>query len=53
MEIVKKRGRRVRGAMSTPAAARGDAVLLGTEAADSTLYWNGKTYRWVESEGGE
>ena len=53
MSIINKRGRRPRGALRAPAAARGDAVLLGTEAADSILYWNGKTYRWEESEGGE
>jgi hypothetical protein len=52
MEIVSKRGRR-RAASQPPAAAKGDSILLGTEAAESTLYWNGKTYRWQESEGGE
>ncbi|MEP6569546.1 MAG: hypothetical protein ABJC10_07215 [Acidobacteriota bacterium] len=53
MEIISKRGRRPRGAFRAPAAARGDAILFGTEAADSMLYWDGKTYRWHELEGGE
>lgn len=53
MELIRKRARRTRGATRPPAAAQGDAILLGTEAADSILYWNGKTYRWQESEGGE
>jgi hypothetical protein len=53
MEFVKKNGRRSRTAMAAPRTARGDAVSLGTEAADSVLYWDGKTYRWLESEGGE
>jgi hypothetical protein len=53
MELVKKRGRRSPTAMRPPATAKGDSVSLPTEAADSILYWNGKTYRWVESEGGE
>lgn len=53
MEIVRKVGKRRRGAMRPPASARGDSILLGTEAADSILFWNGKTYRWQESEGGE
>jgi hypothetical protein len=52
MEILSKRGKR-RAASRPPAAAKGDAILLGTEAAESILYWNGKTYRWAESEGGE
>lgn len=52
MEILSKRGKR-RAASRPPATAKGDSILLGTEAAESTLYWNGKTYRWVESEGGE
>ena len=53
MQIIRKRGRRTRGASRVPAAARGDAILLGTEAAEGILYWNGKTYRWQKSEGGE
>lgn len=53
MELIRKRRTRARGQTRAPAAARGDAILLGTEAADSILYWNGKTYRWQESEGGE
>ena len=53
MEIIKRSGRRRRGAFRAPATAKGDSVLLGTEAADSILYWDGKTYRWQETEGGE
>lgn len=53
MEIIKRNGRRRRGAFRAPATAKGDSVLLGTEAADSILYWDGKTYRWQETEGGE
>ncbi|HSS22111.1 MAG TPA: hypothetical protein VLL54_18725 [Pyrinomonadaceae bacterium] len=53
IELMKKKARRPRGSLPLPAKARGDAVLLGTEAADSFLYWDGKTYRWEESEGGE
>lgn len=53
MELVKKRGKRTAIAMRPPAIAKGDSVSLPTEAADSVLYWNGKTYRWKESEGGE
>jgi len=52
MEIVSKRGKR-RVASRPPPAAKGDSILLGTEATESILYWNGKTYRWQESEGGE
>jgi hypothetical protein len=52
MEIVSKRGKR-RAASRPPPAAKGDSILLGTEATESILYWNGKTYRWQESEGGE
>jgi hypothetical protein len=53
IEIIRKRGKRPRGSLPPPADAKGDMVLLGTEAADSILYWNGRTYRWQESEGGE
>lgn len=53
MEIISKRGKR-RGATSPPAAAKGDSILLGTEATESILYWNGRTYRWEEfSDEGE
>lgn len=52
LELVKKRPGR-RGGNRAPAAARGDAILLGTEAAESLLYWNGATYIWKESEGGD
>jgi hypothetical protein len=53
MQIMSKRGKRRRGATWPPAAARGDSIILETEAINSILYWNGKTYRWEESEGGE
>lgn len=33
--------------------AKGDSILLGTEATDSILFWTGKNYRWVEAIGGE
>jgi len=52
MEIKSKRGKR-RGAAWPPVAAKGDSVLLETEATESILYWNGKTYRWEESGEGE
>jgi hypothetical protein len=52
MEIKSKLGKR-RGATWPPAAARGDSIILETEAINSILYWNGKTYRWEEAEGGE
>jgi len=52
MEILSKRGKR-RAASRPPPAAKGDSILLATEATESILYWNGKTYRWQESEGGE
>jgi hypothetical protein len=53
IELIRKRGKRARSSLPPPRDARGDTILLGTEAADSFLYWNGKTYRWYESEGGE
>jgi hypothetical protein len=53
IEIIRKRGKRPRGSLPPPPDAKGDMILLGTEAADSFLYWNGKTYRWYESEGSE
>jgi hypothetical protein len=34
-------------------ARKGDVIVLGTEAVDSFLYWNGKTYRWEEDTGGD
>ena len=53
MELMKKKAKRPRGAKWPPAVARGDSVLLPSENVDSILYWNGKTYRWEEEEGGE
>ena len=52
MELKKKSAKR-RGDDWPPLAAKGDAIMLGTEATDSILYWNGKTYRWEEAAGGE
>ena len=53
MELLKKRSR-VWGDLGwSSSAAKGDAMLLGTEATDSILYWNGTNYRWVEGKGGE
>ncbi len=49
MEILSKRGKRRRGTNWPPTAAKGDSILLETEATESILYWNGKTYRWEES----
>lgn len=50
MEVVSKRGKRRRGAIWPPRTAKGDSILLPTEATDSILYWNGKTYRWEEGD---
>jgi hypothetical protein len=52
MELIRKRPGR-RGARRPPAAAKGDAILLGTEAAESFLYWNGTSYVWKESDAGD
>ncbi len=52
LELISKRPR-LPATARPPVAATGDAILLGTEAAESFLYWNGTTYRWVEAEGGE
>ncbi|MGH9932816.1 MAG: hypothetical protein ACREA9_26740, partial [Pyrinomonadaceae bacterium] len=53
MELLTKRSTRFRGDGWPPASAKGDSIVLGTEATDSILYWNGKTYRWEEAAGGE
>jgi len=50
MTIITRRGLRRRGARFPP-AARFDSINLLTEAAESILYWNGKTYRWEELAG--
>jgi hypothetical protein len=52
MELRKKSAKR-RGDDWPPLAAKGDSIVLGTEATDSILYWNGKNYRWEEAAGGE
>jgi hypothetical protein len=53
MELLRKRSAKFRGDGWPPAAAKGDSIVLGTEATDSILYWNGKNYRWEEAAGGE
>ncbi len=53
MELLKKGSRRYRSDGWPPAAAKGDSIVLGTEATDSILYWNGKNYRWEEAAGGD
>lgn len=53
IELMKKHSRRSRDLGWPPAAAKGDAIFLPTEATDSILYWNGKNYRWEEAAGGE
>ena len=53
MELLRKRTTKYRGDGWPPAAAKGDSIMLPTEATDSILYWNGKNYRWEEAAGGE
>lgn len=53
MSLQKKRGRRARADDWPPAAARGDGIVVETEATESILYWDGRTYRWKEAAGGE
>jgi hypothetical protein len=53
MEVMSRRAKRRRGSIWPPRAAKGDSILLPTEATDSILYWNGKTYRWEESNDAE
>jgi hypothetical protein len=53
MELLRKRSAKFRADGWPPAAAKGDSIVLGTEAIDSILYWNGKNYRWEEAAGGE
>ena len=53
MELMKKRSTKHRADDWPPVAAKGDSIVLPTEATDSILYWNGKNYRWEESPGGE
>ena len=53
IELLGKRSRRLKDFGWPPAAAKGDSIILGTEATDSILYWNGKNYRWEEAAGGE
>lgn len=53
MELMKKRAKRRAGDEWPPPAAKGDSIVLATEATDSILYWNGKNYRWEEAAGGE
>jgi hypothetical protein len=53
MELLKKGSKRMANFGWPPTAAKGDSIVLGTEATDSILYWNGKNYRWEEAAGGE
>jgi hypothetical protein len=53
IELLTKRSTRYKADGWPPAAAKGDCVVLGTEATDSILYWDGKNYRWEEAAGGE
>ena len=53
IELLGKRSKRLKDLGWPPAAAKGDSIILGTEATDSILYWNGKNYRWEEAAGGE
>lgn len=53
MELLTKRSTKHRGDGWPPATAKGDSIVLGTEATDSILYWNGEAYRWEEAAGGE
>jgi hypothetical protein len=53
MELIGKRSVKFRADGWPPAAAKGDSIVLGTEATDSILYWNGKNYRWEEAAGAE
>jgi hypothetical protein len=49
MGLMRKRGKRPKGA-PFPRAARGDVILLGNQVGDnSPLYWNGRTYVWEDS----
>lgn len=55
MELVARadaRKRRSYARMKLPASARGDWVLVGTEAAEALVYWNGTTYRYTEDPEG-
>jgi len=52
MSVMKHRGPRPKGP-KFPVAAKGDVALLGNQVGDdSMLYWNGRTYRWVDSQDG-
>ena len=52
MSLITRRGRRMKG-QKFPTTAKGDVVLLFTEVGDNgVLYWNGRTYRWQDAEGG-
>lgn len=53
IELLGKGSKRLKDFGWPPLAAKGDSIVLGTEATDSILYWNGKNYRWEEAAGGE
>jgi hypothetical protein len=46
IELRRRQGRRSSG---LPRTAKGDVIILGSQVGDSTLYWNGSTYRWEDS----
>ncbi|MEP6743509.1 MAG: hypothetical protein ABJB61_13505 [bacterium] len=49
IELMSKRGKRLKGA-TFPRAAKGDVIMMGTEVGgDSLLYWNGRAYVWEDS----
>jgi len=47
-----RRGNRRGRPSYLPRTARGDAIVLLTEAAEGVLYWNGVTYVWREDPEG-
>lgn len=53
LELLRKGSTRYRWAGWPLSSAKGDSIVLGTEATDSILYWSGKNYHWEEAAGGE
>jgi hypothetical protein len=53
MDLMARHAKRRKGE-KLPRQAKGDVILLGNEVGgDSMLYWNGRTYAWEDSEGGD
>jgi hypothetical protein len=52
MERIGPRARAVKELQLSPRRMRGDAVLLGTEAVEAILYWNGTRYVLHEDPAG-